>query len=122
MLSPGGVLARLRRGTKHAENRAATALRMAATSLRCSKTYLGAKFRRLRAGLGAAKAITAMAHMLARFVYRMLRYGEHAENNTLTRDCSTTKRNIETPKFAASRKKRKTSDWLSFSVPLSQHQ
>ena len=66
----------LRRGTRHVENRAATALRMAATSLWRSKTYLGAKFRRLRACLGAPKAITAMAHMLARLVYRMLRYGE----------------------------------------------
>jgi len=66
----------LHRGTKHVENRAATALRMAATSLWRSKTYLGAKFRRLRARLGAPKAITAMAHMLARLVYRMLRYGE----------------------------------------------
>jgi transposase len=66
----------LHRGTRHVENRAATALRMAATSLWRSKTYLGAKFRRLRARLGAPKAITAMAHMLARLVYRMLRYGE----------------------------------------------
>jgi transposase len=66
----------LRRGTKHVANRASTALRMAATSLWRSKTYLGAKFRRLRARLGAPKAITAMAHMLARLVYRMLRYGE----------------------------------------------
>ncbi len=66
----------LRRGTRHVENRAATAFRMAATSLWRSKTYLGAKFRRLRARLGAPKAITAMAHMLARLVYRMLRYGE----------------------------------------------
>jgi transposase len=66
----------LRRGTRHVENRAATALRMAATSLSRTKTYLGAKFRRLRARLGAPKAITAMAHMLARLVYRMLRYGE----------------------------------------------
>jgi hypothetical protein len=65
-----------RRGTRHVDNRAATALRMAATSLWRSKTYLGAKFRRLRARLGAPKAITAMAHMLARLVYRMLRYGE----------------------------------------------
>ena len=66
----------LRRGTRHVENRAATGLRMAATSLWRSKSYLGAKFRRLRARLGAPKAITAMAHMLARLVYRMLRYGE----------------------------------------------
>ena len=66
----------LRRGTRHVQNRAATALRMAAATLWRSKTYLGAKFRRLRARLGAPKAITAMAHMLARLVYRMLRYGE----------------------------------------------
>jgi transposase len=65
-----------RRGTRRVANRAATALRMAATRLWRSKTYLGAKFRRLRARLGAPKAITAMAHMLARLVYRMLRYGE----------------------------------------------
>jgi transposase len=64
------------RGTKHIQNRAATALRMAASTLWRSKTYLGAKFRRLRARLGAPKAITAMAHMLARLVYRMLKYGE----------------------------------------------
>ena len=66
----------LRRGTRYVENRAATAFRMAATSLWRSKTYLGAKFCRLRARLGAPKAITAMAHMLAQLVYRMLRYGE----------------------------------------------
>lgn len=66
----------LRRGTRHVQNRAATALRMAATSLGRTKTYLGAKFRRLRARLGAPKAITAMAHTLARLVYRMLKYGE----------------------------------------------
>ena len=64
------------RGSRHVENRAATALRMAATSLWRSKTYLGAKFQRLRTKLGAPKAITAMAHHLARLVYRMLKYGQ----------------------------------------------
>ena len=53
------------RGSRHVENRAATAFRLAATSLWRSKTYLGAKFKRLRATLGAPKAITAMAHTLA---------------------------------------------------------
>ena len=70
----GGKVFRHR--TRHVENRAATALRMAATSLWRSKTYLGAKFRHWRMRLGAPKAITAMAHMLARLVYRMLKYGE----------------------------------------------
>jgi len=58
------------------ENRAATALRMAATSLWRSKTYLGAKFKRLRSNLGAPKAFTAMAHSLARLVYRLLKNGQ----------------------------------------------
>jgi hypothetical protein len=33
-------------------------------------------YRRLRTKLGAPKAITAMAHKLARLVYRMLKYGQ----------------------------------------------
>lgn len=37
---------------------------------------LGANFRRLRRKLGAPKAVTAMAHKLARLVYRMLKYGQ----------------------------------------------
>src|SRR5437762_8835698 len=50
-------------------------LKMAASSLRLSDTYLGAQFRRLRTRLGAPIAIKAMAAKLARLVYRMLRYG-----------------------------------------------
>jgi transposase len=65
----------LRRGTRHVVNRAATALRLAATTLLRSQSYLGAQYRRLRARLGAPKAITAMAHKLARLVYRMLKWG-----------------------------------------------
>jgi transposase len=56
-------------------NRVTSALRMAASSLRVSNTYLGAQFRRLRTRLGAPVAIKAMAAKLARLVYRMLRYG-----------------------------------------------
>ena len=67
----------LRRGTRRVINRAATALRMAATTLLRSRTYVGAQYRRLRTRLGAPKAITAMAHRLARLVYRMLKYGQH---------------------------------------------
>ena len=66
----------LGRGTRHVVNRAATALRVAATTLLKSQTYLGAQYRRLRNKLGAPKAITAMAHRLARLVYRMLKYGQ----------------------------------------------
>jgi transposase len=65
----------LSRGTRRVVNRAATALRIAATTLLKSRTYLGAQYRRLRTKLGAPKAITAMAHRLARWLYRMLKYG-----------------------------------------------
>ena len=43
--------------TKPSDNRAAQALRMAAFSLHKSKTAIGAYFRRIRARLGAPKAI-----------------------------------------------------------------
>jgi hypothetical protein len=66
----------LGKGTRHVVNRAATALRLAARNLIRSHSYLGAQYRRLRTKLGAPKAITAMAHRLARLVYRMLKYGQ----------------------------------------------
>jgi transposase len=66
----------LARGTRRVLNRAATALRQAANTLIRSRSYLGAQYRRLRTKLGAPKAITAMAHRLARLVYRMLKYGQ----------------------------------------------
>jgi transposase len=65
----------IRKGTRHVVNRAATALRLAATTLLRSQSYLGAQYRRLRGRLGAPKAITAMAHKLARLVYRLLKWG-----------------------------------------------
>lgn len=66
----------LKRKTRKVVSRLATALRMAATTLRASDSYLGAQFRRLRGRLGNPKAITAMAATLARLVYRMLKYGQ----------------------------------------------
>ena len=63
------------KGRLPTNNRVTTALRMAASTLRLSNTYLGAQFRRLRTKLGAPSAIKAMAAKLARLVYRMLRYG-----------------------------------------------
>ena len=63
------------KGRLPTNNPISIALKMAASSLRQSKTYLGAQFRRLRTKLGAPIAIKAMAAKLARLVYRMLRYG-----------------------------------------------
>src|SRR5947208_14320439 len=73
----------LKRRTREVVSRLATAYRVAASTLQKSDSYLGAQFRRLRARLGAPKAITAMAAKLARLVYRMLRYGQqHVDQNS----------------------------------------
>ena len=64
----------LHRSTRRSQNRVRQALRMAASSLHHDKSYLGDKYRRLRAKLGAPKAITAMAHQLARIIWHMLTY------------------------------------------------
>ena len=63
------------KGRLRTNNRATIALKMAASTLRKSDTYLGAQLRRLRTKLGPPCAIKAMAAKLARLVYRMLRYG-----------------------------------------------
>jgi transposase len=59
-------------GTRKVNCRAATALRMAAQSLHHSKTALGDFYRRMRAKLGAPKAITAAAHKLARIIFHLV--------------------------------------------------
>jgi transposase len=58
--------------TRHVKHRVAHALRLAAQSLARSRSALGAFFRRMRAKLGAPKAITATAHKLARILYHLL--------------------------------------------------
>lgn len=59
--------------TSFSSNRVAKAFRLAANALYNSKSYLGDYFRKMRSRLGAPKAITAIAHKLARIVYAMLR-------------------------------------------------
>jgi transposase len=66
----------LKRRTRKVVNRAATALRNAATTLLRSQSYLGAQYRRLRTRLGAPKAITAMARKLACLFYRLIKHGQ----------------------------------------------
>ena len=53
-----------------------SAFRQAASTLIRSQSYLGAQYRRLRARLGAPKAITAMARKLACLFYRLLKHGQ----------------------------------------------
>jgi transposase len=66
----------LKRRTRKVVNRAAVALRNAATTLLRSQSYLGAQYRRLRTRLGAPKAITAMARKLACLFYRLIKHGQ----------------------------------------------
>jgi transposase len=62
--------------TRPSSNRAAAALRMAASTLLRADCALGAFARRMRARLGAPKAITATARKLAIIIYNMLKYGK----------------------------------------------
>jgi transposase len=65
----------LKRKSRKVLNPLSTALRLAARTLRNSRSALGANFRRLTAKLGMPKAITAMARKLAVLIYRMLKFG-----------------------------------------------
>lgn len=72
----------------------ATMLRIAAQALQRSKTPLGDRFRALKARIGAPKAITALAHLLAKLVYRALTRGQaYLENglNALAEQAQQTK-------------------------------
>jgi transposase len=59
-----------------ASTRVATALRMAATSLRHSETALGAYYRQIARRIGADVAVFATARKLATLIYRLLRWGQ----------------------------------------------
>jgi len=72
-ISGGKILGR---STRAVVNRVRNILRMCAYTLIHSKSWLGAKYRRLRHRLGAPKAIVAMAHHLARLVYRLIKCGQ----------------------------------------------
>lgn len=71
-ISGGRILGR---STRPVVSRARNALRLAAYGLERSQSALGAKYRRLKTKLGAPKAIVAMAHHLARLIYRMIKHG-----------------------------------------------
>lgn len=72
-ISGGKPIRKRPRGT--ASTRVGAALRMAALTLRNSKTALGGAYRRLARRKGANVAVFATARKLAVLIYRMLRYG-----------------------------------------------
>jgi len=61
--------------TRKVQSRAAKALRIAARTLRNSKSALGAFYRRLKGRIGPAKALTATARKLAVIFYNMVTKG-----------------------------------------------
>ena len=67
----------LTRQPRKGHNRAADILRLCAQSAIKSSSAIGAFGRRLKARLDAPTAVKAVAHKLARIVYRMLKYGKH---------------------------------------------
>jgi transposase len=68
-ISGGQILSSTTRPTK---NRLALALRMAAQGLHRSQSFLGDYFRRMKSRMGTPKAMTAVAHKLARIVYHLI--------------------------------------------------
>lgn len=77
-LCPGNKVSggkRLSGKSKPCANRVAVALRMSANSLYNSECAFGAYLRRMKMRLGSPKAITALAHKLAKLIYIMLKYG-----------------------------------------------
>lgn len=81
----GGKVKRSR--TLPTRNRAGQVLRMAAQSVGRGQSGLGAYYRTHKARLGAASAITATAHKLARILYHMLK--ERQPYQPLTKEAFT---------------------------------
>ncbi len=70
----GGKIYRVR--TRDVKSRVAEALRLAAQSLWLAQNYFGDLYRRWKARLASSKAITAMAHKLARILWHLLKFKE----------------------------------------------
>ena len=64
----------------------ATALRLAARSLHRAENYFGDLYRRWKARLGAPKAVTAMAHKLARVLWHLLKHKQAFDWNVFAKE------------------------------------
>ena len=72
--------------TRKVKSRTARALRMAAYALSRRHSALGDYYRRMRARLGAPKAITAAAHKLARIIYHLLTTGQEYDESVFAQN------------------------------------
>ena len=82
-ITGGKVLSTRTRKVKHP---LATALRLAAQALHRSQSALGDFYRRMRFRLGPAKAITAVAHKLARIIHHLVSTGQPYDETILAQD------------------------------------
>lgn len=90
--------------TKKSTNRAAAALRMSAQALSNSHSALGAYYRTKRYHLGAAKAITATAHKLARIIFSLLSTGgEYIDQGEANYEKQYSKRSLQNLKRKATK-------------------
>lgn len=86
-LCPGNKVSggkRLGGKSKRTSNNAASALKMAASTLHSNDSAIGAFFRRLKSRLGAPKATTATAHKIAIIRFEMIK--NHVEYNEVGQD------------------------------------
>lgn len=91
-VSGGRVLSSRTRGVN---NRLAKALRLAAQSLFRSQSWLGQYYRRMRAKLGAPKAITAAAHKLARILFHLLTTNQPYDESVFAQQESQNKQRMQ---------------------------
>jgi len=73
-------------GTRKLKCRAAPAPRLAAQPLHPSKSARGDFYRRMRATLGAPKAITAAAHKLARILFHLVSTRQQFDDSKFAAD------------------------------------
>jgi transposase len=76
----------LRQGTREVKHRVATAFRLSAQSLHRSDSELGQFYRRMRAKLGPAEAVTATAHKLARIFFHLVTTKESYDESIFQRE------------------------------------
>lgn len=87
---------RLSSRTRKVNSRMATALRIAAQSAARSQTAIGDFYRRMKSRHGPQKAITSVAHRLARIIYHMVKTGEVYNESVFARAHDKLRRNLET--------------------------
>ncbi|CAM4416470.1 MAG: IS110 family transposase ISAzo22 [Legionella sp.] len=86
-LCPGNKVSggkRLGGKSKRTSNNAASALKIAASTLHSNESALGAFFRRLKSRLGTPQAITVTAHKIAIIMFEMIK--NHIEYNEVGQD------------------------------------